>query len=375
MTQIINTLANIEDFIIPEGFSADICEFEEYISDDLPNSTMIRIPAGSKGKIIECPASFSSDEFTDIAFNACSFRLPILNLQHSGESYYAVDFGEDTELFEVPIGSEFDVVTVPYREVKSFRIHVLTDNGDAIVVSNLRALKELMPQDMLEGFKRMTLPTYEVGTLHVRAKDRQIVLSDVTNITMDSVIEFNGETHQIEKLIGNRATLASTFDGDRVLDDFNGVFSLQCPITIGYYDQDVKLPSVVLWFRSPTPDTRAVKETRKYQIFGNDVYYKDTMNLTTWGIRIDIIGGTPEMTQAIASYVRKFLERNRVWINGRKFTFEWTEGAVDTEPSNYLDIQPSVMYNINMEIKEEFLWQTLKKGRSNLRSVIPMQRI
>jgi len=129
---------------------------------------------------------------------------------------------------------------------------------------------------------------------------------------------------------------------------------------------------VLLWFSSPTPVLRATKK-EQYRVFGNMAYVKESMQLTSWTVRIDVVGGNPEMTQYISSYVRRFLEKNRIWINGKRFTFEWTDSAVDTEPSTYLDIQSSVVYNINMEIKEEFLWQTLNKGSARLQHVLPMQ--
>lgn len=372
MIQVINTLTDLDTVTVPQGFTKKICDFEEYISGDLSNSIMIKIPEQSKDQIIHITADFNSEEFTDLAFNGCSFKCPLMNLQHAGEAHYSVDFGN--EEIEIPLGIDFDTITVPFRRVTKFDIKVLTDEEDVIVISNLRAVKELMPQDILEGFRIMELPTVGVGTLSVKEGDPQIIVSTNDNIMEDSVISFNGEKHQIEKIDGHKITLASTFDGDKVLADFNGGFNLECPITIGYYDQDAKLPSVVLWFSSPTPVLRATKK-EQYRVFGNMAYIKESMQLMSWTVKIDVVGGTPEMTQFIASYVRRFLEKNRIWINGKRFTFEWTDSAVDTEPSTYLDIQSSVVYNINIEIKEEFLWQTLNKGSPKLQHVLPMQEI
>lgn len=372
MIEVINALTDLNTVTVPQGFTKKICDFEEYVSGDLNNSIMIMIPSGSKGQIIHIDANFNSNEYTDLAFNGCSFKCPILNLQHVGEAYYAVNF--DNEEIEIPLGKEFDTITVPYRRVTKFDIKVLTDRADVIVLSNLRAVKELMPQDILEGFRIMELPTIRTGTLSVKKGDPQIEISDATQIFEDSVISFNGERHQIERINGHKVTLATTFDGDQVLADFDGDFNLDCPITIGYYDQDAKLPSVVLWFSSPTPVLRATKK-EQYRVFGNMVYIKESMQLTSWTVKIDVVGGTPEMTQLVASYIRRFLEKNRIWINGKRFTFEWTDSAVDTEPSTYLDIQSSVVYNISMEIKEEFSWQTLNKGSSRLQHVLLMQGI
>ena len=373
MTHTINPIENIDDITAPDNFTLTINEFPEYHNPLYKNSVNIYIPSGSKGKYIEIDVNFSSEEYSDIALNGCSFRLPKSHLRHAGESYYALEFG-DGEMIEIPLGENFDTITVPFRNISRFRLYVLTDQPDVICISDLRAVCELMPQDILEAFKVIELPSIEIGQVDVKQGDSQIRLSDVTNIVEDAVISFNNESHQVERIVGNLVTLATTFDGELVKSDYIGSFSLQCPVSIGYYDQDAKLPSVVLWFSSPTPVLRSVKKER-YQVFGIDAYYKEPLQLMSWVVKIDVVGGTPEITQMMSTHVRKFLEKNQIWINGKRFTFEWIDGAVDTEPSSYLDILSSVVYNINIGVKEEFLWQTEKMGRSKIRNVSPMLKI
>ena len=357
-----------ENFILPERFSSKLCEFEEYTGAQNV-SLQIHIPAGSKGKHIRFDIKDDGKEI-DLAFDAVSLYCPKNSLRVSGQAHYGVDIGE---LIEIPM-SEYDTITVPYRPFDHFDIVVLHDAEDVIMIANLRAVTEELPQDILNGFTVMKLPHFPIGEISVEAGAHKITLPDITNIVEGAVLEIGNHTYQIKALIGNVATLDHSEDGDRILEDFSGEIFMKCPIRIGYYDQNLKLPSVILWYSSPTPDLRAIRR-EEYRVFGNEVYIKEKTQYAQWGVRIEVVGGSPEMIQLVASYVRKFLEKNRVFINGKRFTFEWTDSAVDTEPSSYLEIEPSVAYNLDITLQEEFLWQTIQKGSARLRNVIPMQEI
>jgi len=367
MERLIAPLTSLEE--VDTEFEVTLCEIEDY-TGNLPASLQISIPAGSYGKRIHFVAK-DDGEATDIAFNAHSFRLPVPILEKEKQAKYAVDV--DGELIEVPI-AEFDTVTIPYRPFEYFDIVILSDNADTLIINDIRAVTDELPQDILRGFLGIELPHYPLGEISVKQGDRKIRLPDITNVVEGAVLLINGYRHQIKGLVGDLATLEDTEDGERILEDFDGECFIDTPIRIGYYDQDVKLPSVVLWFTSPTPDLRAIRR-EEYRVFGNYAYIKERTQFEEWTVRLEIVGGSPEMVQAVATYVRRFLEKNRLWINGKRFTFEWTDSAIDTEPSSYLDIQPSVAYNIKISLQEEYLWQTIVKGSGKLRKVEPMPKI
>lgn len=367
MERLIAPLTSLDE--VETEFEVKLCEIPEY-TGNLDASLQFTIPAGSYGKRISFDIADDS-EAIDLAFNACSLRLPVAQLQKEKQARYAIDI--DGELFEVPI-ADFDTVIVPYRPFDHFDIVILSDFADTLIVNNIRAVTDELPQDILRGFLQMELPRYPIGEISVTRDQRKIHLPDITNINDGAILGIGSHRHQIKGLVGNLATLEDTEDGGQILEDFDGVYYLETPIRIGYYDQDLKLPSVVVWFTSPTPDLRAIRR-EEYRIFGEQVYIKTRTQFEEWTVRLEVVGGSPEMTQAVATYVRRFLEENRLWINGKRFTFEWTDSAIDTEPSSYLDIQPSVAYNIKLNLQEDFLWQTVTKGSGRLRNVVPMPKI
>lgn len=377
MVEKISTLTDFEQISSP--FEMELCEFPEYTGEQ-DSSLMIHIPANSRNQRIHVAVSHDGS-FNDIAFDACSLRLPITNLKSAGQAFYAVDTGVmaqeevvDGEKIEVAIGN-FDTITVPYKPLFKFDIVVLSDNADVLIISNLRAVTDELPQDILQGFTHIDLPKFSIGTITASKGSHKIQVEDITNLVEGAVLLIGQERHQVKGLIGDIVTFEDTEDGMSLLQDYEDeeIF-IECPIRIGYYDQDLKLPSLVLWFSSPTPDLRAIRR-EEYKVFGNDAYVKERTQFEDWTVRLDIVGGSPEMVQLVASFVRKFLEKNKIFINGKRFTFEWTDGAVDTEPSSYLDIQPSVAYNITISLQEEFLWQTIQKGSGRLRNVTPTQEI
>lgn len=338
-------------------FEHDICEIPDY-TGRLSRSLKFTIPSGSKGKKITFPVSAEGD-FTDIAFNACSFRHPVPSLVQEGDGYYAA------QGFEVAIG-EYDTVIVPYSPFDRFEIEVLTDEADVLILNDLRCTKDVMPQDLLQGFLAMELPKIPLGEVQVQCGDTEVQLPLV--LPTDSVVEIDGERYQLE-VVGIRATFKDEATR-RVPRDYRGECYLVTTARIGYYDQDVAFPSVVLWYSSPTPDLRAVRR-EEYRVFGQDAWIKARTQYEKWTVHIEVMGASAELIQHVAGYVRRFLETNRVYVNGKRFTFEWTQAAVDTDPTTYLDIKPSVAYVVEISLQEEFLWQVVQKGSGRLRSVIP----
>lgn len=367
MERLISPLTSLDE--VTTDFDMTLCGIPEY-TGGLSASVQIDIPRGSRGKRIRFDVADDGGA-VDLAINACSLRLPVAQLRRQGEARYAIDL--DGEMFEVPI-ADFDTVIVPYRPFEHVDIVVLSDLADTLIVNNIRAVTDELPQDILRGFTHMELPRYPIGVVSVKRGQRKISLPDITSISEGSVIVLGLYRHQIKGLAGDIATLDDTEDGGQVLMDFQGECYLETPVRIGYYDQDLKLPSVVVWFTSPTPDLRAIRR-EEYRVFGDQAYIKARTQFEEWTVRLEVVGGNPEMTQAVATYVRRFLEGNRLWVNGKRFTFEWTDSAIDTEPSSYLDIQPSVAYNIKLSLQEDFLWQTVTKGSGRLRNVVPTPKI
>ena len=341
-------------------FQCDVCEIPDY-TGRLSHSLKFTIPSGSRGKKIRFFVS-EDGEWVDIAFNAHSFRHPQYDLKSAGVAHYGVDVGE---LIEVAIG-EYDTVTVPYRPFEHFDIVVLTDEADVLIINDLRCSTDVLPQDILEGFLDMELPKIPLGQVRVEQYDRHVELPVV--LPTDSVVEIDGERYQLE-VVGTRATFKDEYRQE-IPRDFEGECYLVTTARIGYYDQDVAFPSVVLWYSSPAPDLRTVRR-EEYRVFGDFAYVKARTQYEKWTVHIEVVGATAEMIQHIASYVRRFLETNRVYVNGKKFTFEWTQQAVDTDPTTYLDIKPSVAYVVEISLQEEFLWQVVQKGSGKLRTAIP----
>lgn len=341
---------------IETDFQYELCEISDYTGRESRSFKFI-IPSGSRGKKIVFPVGCDGD-FVDIAFNAHSFRHPTFSLTAGGQGYYAA------QGFEVAIG-EYDTVIVPYAPFDRFEIEVLTDEGDVLIVNDLRCVKDEMPQDLLQGFLAMELPKVGVGQVCVQTGDRHVELPCV--LPTNTVIEMDGERYQLE-VVGTRATFKDTMTRT-VPRDYEGDIYVQTECRIGHLD-DVAFPSVVLWYSSPKPDLRAVRR-EEYRVFGLDAWIKERTQYEKWTVQIEVVGAYAEWVQHVASYVRRFLETNRVYVNGKRFTFEWTQAAVDTDPTTYLDIQPSVAYVVEISLQEEFLWQVVQKGSGKLRTAIP----
>ena len=146
MERLIAPLTSLDE--VETEFEVKLCEIPEY-TGGLDASLQFTIPAGSYGKRISFNIA-DDGEAIDLAFNACSLRLPVVQLQKEKQARYAIDI--DGELFEVPI-ADFDTVIVPYRPFDHFDIVILSDFADTLIVNNIRAVTDELPQDILRGFQ------------------------------------------------------------------------------------------------------------------------------------------------------------------------------------------------------------------------------
>jgi hypothetical protein len=250
------------------------------------------------------------------------------------------------------------------------RVTEIKIETDHAVVSDLRTWKEEFPRDIVSNLieeMEPLLPPAPCGELAAEAGERRaVLLSDFDFIDNNVVIRFNGETHQIRNINGSEIEFCSAFDGEKIISDFSGGFSIVLLVEMGYYDREAVFPSVTLWYDSPKPNRKDFElASRRFKI-GSDLYTEKSGSGCTWDVAFEIVSRSPELLQAMSSAVRAYLAKGAVWINGLKTEFAFTEAAASDEPSEEFDILPRVSYRVSIDVSEGNEWRIETAGTAKV---------
>jgi hypothetical protein len=240
------------------------------------------------------------------------------------------------------------------------------------VISDLRTWNEELPHDILDNLIKEIeplLPLIPCGELEAEAGENQaVLLSDNGFISNNTVIVFNDEKHKIRNIHENVIEFYSTFSGEKILSDFSGGFNIVLSIKKGYYDKEIAIPGVVVWYDLPKPNPRDFELALRTFTIGNIMYTEKSGNNYTWDITFEIVSRSPEILQNIAAVIRRYLSAGSVWVHGLKTEIDFNETAVNDEPSEEFDILPRVLYHISVDIKEGNKCQSEAAGKTILKT-------
>ncbi|MDR2193870.1 MAG: hypothetical protein LBP19_05305 [Treponema sp.] len=283
--------------------------------------------------------------------------------------------------FQGSIHVDIDGIFYETKQHKHFsRVHFpapetitkITITTDYAVVSDLRTWSEELPRDIIDNLIEEIeplLPLIPCGELEAEAGEKLVrLLSDNGFLANNTVITFNGETHEIRNIHENGIEFYSAFDGEGVLSDFSGSFSIVLSIKKGYYDREIAIPSVTIWYDSPRPRANDFELALRTCMIGDTLYTEKSGSNYTWDITFEIVARSPELVQHIAAVIRRYLSAGAVWVQGLKTEIAFTETAVNDEPSEEFDILPRVLYRIAVDIKEGNIWQSETAGKATLRA-------
>jgi len=335
------------------------------------------VAAGRRGASASKTISFDATGFEWISFSAISLRKPVAELNRSSDAAYSIELASG-QVFYIPIRGDFSRVFIPidgFTAMTTFKITVRHDDADFLILSNLRAVKDDFPADILAGVKAgvererdLFAPGIAIGTVTAAAgATSAIIATDWSWIERNVVLRIgsgaNTEEHLINNVSGNTVSFADTLDGRAFMHDHTlSAAVITFPVDIGYYDREAKLPGVSLWYQSPTPIPRNGRECLRVVAIGPlGVYQRRDGALVRWRVSFEVAARTPELVAIAAEAVRAYLAKSLIWVHGQRLWFEWSEPSVDSEPVEGYDIVPRASYVLDVEVKEDS-WQRIKLG-------------
>lgn len=375
---LINALDSLTGWAADSGLTVELQYFEEYRARYHSAAVALRIPAGSTGKTatLTLPASVDVSAFDELVINIASLRKEAGNVQRDSDAAYAVSIATAQD-FSVPTFKQLTDTSIPidgFTAVTKLKVVVNHNDDDYLILSDLRAVTESLPADILDGVKdgieaeRTRLGINRaIGTVTALAGARTITIADDWSfLERNMVLLFNGETHQVDNIVDNQVSFLSTYDGNTLLSPAtNATVYITFPVEVGYYDREATLPGIVVWYASPTPATRNSRAEMRNECVGPlGTYQKRDGLIQTWRVQLEIVARSPELQADAARVARAFLGTSTAWVNGRKVWFEWTEPAIDNEPVESYDIIPRASYTFDVEVRED-TWQLVKMNRAS----------
>lgn len=372
---LIDALASPAGWTADSGITIESQGFKDYISGYNDASLALRVTAGHLGASATKTIAFDATGKEWISFSAISLRRPVAELRRSSDAAYSIELASG-QVFYVPIRGDFSRVFIPvdgFTGVTRFKITVRHNDDDFLMISNLRAVSDDFPADVLAGVKSglererdRLAPGIPIGTVTASAGARSVtVATDWSWVERNVVLRIGSgataEEHLINNVSGNVVSFADTLDGAAILHNHTtDAAFITFPVDVGYYDREAKLPGVSLWYQSPTPIPRNGREGLSVVAIGPlGVYQRRDGALVRWHITFEAAARAPELVAIATEAIRAYLATSAIWVHGQRLWFEWAEPSVDSEPVEGYDIVPRASYAFDVEVKEDS-WQLQK---------------
>lgn len=344
----------------------------DYIADNQASSVIFKIPAGNLNKYITKTITIDVTNYDEIVLWVWSRNLssPASNFNKPSDYYYSIDFGGSA--YYIPTRSPLSMVVLSCSGMTGLtriRITALHNVEDYFLVSSIVAVKEENPYDAYVGLKT-ALETeivsrygngYQLGTTSATTGDKSInITGSKYFLERYAVIKIkdsvNSEIHQIDRNDETNFYFSSLYDGKTIKHDYtNADIYLQFPVEFGQDTIEIKLPSITINGITPELIRRG---SALEDVFDSQKVSDGSMTVRREGaifkyhFLLDCEARHDETLGIISEITRKFLAKETLWINNKKYRMVWEGSPTEIMPTEAFDIVPKIQYMFSMEMIE-----------------------
>ena len=353
----------------------------DYIADKLSGSVIFKIPVGNLNKYITKTISVDVSGYDEIVFWAWSRNKAGLEFKKSTDYSYSIDFGGSVSYY-TPVKSPMTMVILSCEGLTGLtriRITALHNDEDYLLLSSVVAVKEQNPYDAFTGLQTAilseTVAKYPDGlilgkTTAVAGSKSIPVISGVRDfLERYSVIKIkDGTNSEIHQIIGNDETnfsFGSLYSGKTLVNSYtNADIYLQIPVEFGQDTIEIRLPSITINGITPELIRRGsaledVWDTRKND---DTIQSRREGAIFKYRFLLDCEARHDEILAILSEIVRKFLAKETLWINNKKYRMVWEGIPTEIMPTEAFDIVPKIQYLLSIEMIEGlYARQTLVK--------------
>ena len=368
---------SVEPFISTTGWTISapstvaVNEFKDWIAGLQVKSLLFNFDA-SGGRTATKTVSVDVSDYTELVFSLYSFRKNASSFWHIADYQYKLVLN-GTKEYLIPTFTSFVDVTLwidDISSITSISIEAIHTDDDYLIMSEMVAVKEELPLDVLVGVKEQleNLITTEfgdgvnVGTVTASTGDAVILPSGSLNwLDRYAVIKIddgvNSEIHQIGENDGSIFNFTSIYDGATLLNDYTDAdIYLQYPVEFGRSELEIILPGIVVWEMSPSLMTEESKLETIYDTVDavNDTWQaRQAGQHEEYSVLIDCEARQYEQIAELTKMVRQLLQPEKLWISGRKHDMKFEETSIEVEPTEGIKHIPKVQYTLIVEVHED----------------------
>lgn len=371
MKLLIDSLSNITGWTVTSPTTIKTVPYSKYISG--LNTSAIMINFSATDSVRTATKTFGTP-FDVTNYNTLVFSIWSQNYGLEKQYIKPADF-----VYKIDINgtNEFYVPAYPYMtdvnigieaitSISQIKITAIHTEQDMIAISNMLVETEEIPFDILiatkehiDNFIDEAYPNgILIGTVTAGVGDTEITISNPNYLDRYGVIKIDGggnsEIHQVDDNDGNDFQLNSNFDGATILNAYTGAnVYLQFPSYINPGQFEIRLPGISIWGVDPEPILRGSKlETLRSTFTDTTSKERQEGQILEYTISVDCESRSQELIALMSKYVRMFIAREVLWINGRRHRIYFSEKPVEFKPTEGIDYIPKVQYKFYVEVTE-----------------------
>ena len=150
--------------------------------------------------------------------------------------------------------------------------------------------------------------------------------------------------------------MESTFDGRTLQNNHTDAdVYLTFPIHINPDENQIQLPGIAVWGIDPEPIFRTGKldiRLEGFHVANGNFSRRDRGQLLLYSVLIDCESRHSELIDIMTRNVRRSIEREILWINGRRHDVTFGGAPTELSPPQGVDIIPKVQYTMMVEVFE-----------------------
>jgi len=346
----------------------------DYIAGD--NSVSIYFKFTDINQYIEKEYNVDVSQYDQLVLHCYSLGYGQILYKKGSDFEYKINLGSVE--YYLPLFNAFTAITLDISNVDTIttlRITSLKDNADVIVLSYLVASKDDLPYDIFEGIKEqfdyLINQKYKnrffIGKISGNTGDNSIsytgsvpYLSRYLSILIDDGV--NSEVHHVKDYSGSTTlTLSDLFDGDQLLHDYTDANTyINMPVLYTNNEQQIILPSINIesLLIEPIPLVNE-HEHRITDYFTNDTFFEEQAKRhEKFHLTIDCEAREISVLETLTEICRKIFYREKIWVNGRRFTIEWDSNSTEIKSTEAIKVIPKIQFEIMVAIKED-VWDKI----------------
>jgi hypothetical protein len=365
---VIDNISDASGWIAGGGAAIGVNELDYYIAGD--NNASVTFKSTGINQYVEKEYNVDVSKYDQLVLSIYSIRYGQTVYRKGSDFEYKISLGS-TEYY-LPLHNAFTAVTFDISDVDTIttlRITSLKDDGDVLALSYMVASKDDLPLDIFSGIKEQFdnlinkdyNKRFYIGKFSGSSGDNSITysgsvpyLSRYLSFTIDDGV--NTETHHARDYSSNSITFTDLFDGDQLLNDYTDADTyINIPVQYTSNEQHIVLPSINIesLYVEPIPLT-SDRERTIIDFLTNDTFFEEqAKRREKFHITIDCEAREISVLETLTEICRKIFRRQKIWVNGRRFTIEWDSNSTEIKPTETIKVIPKVQFEIMVAIKED----------------------